>query len=128
MLAYRLLSHLWEAQEEGNAVSLGRFLKTEPVYSEADLESLLLQLHKAHLVLRTERDEWALARDMGKVSLLDLYRAGAFVLPAGAGQDKVAELAPVLDQLEADLRRTLDLPLSSLFEKKRGSDNPPESI
>ncbi len=128
LLAYRLLGHLWEAQEEGSAISLGRFLKIEPICSEADLEGLLLQLQEAQLVLRTERDEWALARDMGKVSLLDLYRAGAFVLPAGAGPGQGAELAPVLDQLEADLRRTLDLPLSSLFEKKRSPGSPPESV
>ena len=105
-----------------------RLLELEPVYSETDLERLLLQLHKAHLLLRTEQDEWALARDMGRVSLLDLYRAGAFVLPASGGPGKVAELAPVLDRLEADLQRTLDLPLSSLFEKKRGSGEPSANV
>ena len=124
LLAYRLLGHLWEAQEGGDALAMKRLLALEPVYSEEDLERLLLQLHKAHLVLRTEQDEWALARDMGRVSLLDLYRAGAFVLPASGGPGKVAELAPVLDRLEADLQRTLDLPLSSLFEKKRSSGEP----
>jgi hypothetical protein len=34
----------------------------------------------------------------------------------------------VLDQLEADLQRTLDLPLASLFEKKRSSGEPPVNV
>ena len=127
LLAYRLLEHLWEAQVAGVTVSMKRLLKLEPAYSEVDLERLLLQLHKSHLVLRTERDEWVLARDMGRVSLLDLYRAGPFVLPTDGELGGIVELEPVLGQVEADLHRTLDLPLDALFEKKRAAVEAPAS-
>ena len=125
LLAYRLLGHMWEAQGAGESLSMKRLLKLEPAYSEVDLEHLLLQLHKAQLVLRTERDEWALARDMGRVSLLDLYRSGPFVLPADGGRGPAAELQPVLGKVEADLHRSLDLPLDELFEKRRGGGEAP---
>jgi len=128
LLAYRLLEHLWEAQREGKTVSMQRLLALEPTHSEVDLEHLLLSLRKARLVLYTERDEWALARDMGGVSLLDLYRAGSFVFPADTEVGEETELGQVLGQVETDLQRTLDLPLSSLFGKQRVTGEAGEGV
>jgi len=119
LLAYRVLGALWEAQDQGTALPMECLLAAEPSHSETELEHLLLQLAKARLVLRTERGEWALARDLERVSLLDLYRSGPFVLPLGQVGD--AELAPVLTTLERGLRTALDVPLASLYQSRRGA-------
>jgi len=119
LLAYRVLGALWEAQEQGAALPMEHLLAVEPNCSETELEHLLLQLAKARLVLRTERGEWALARDLERVSLLDLYRSGPFILPLDRGGN--AELAPVLTALEQGLRTTLDVPLASLYQRRRGA-------
>lgn len=116
LLVYRVLGILWRAQERGASVPMERFITDEISHSEADLEHLLLKLSKAHLVLRTERGEWVLARDLSKVSLLELYLVGPFVLPAGLHGDP--ELNEVLSVLDTGLRTALDVPLASLYKER----------
>jgi membrane protein len=121
LLAYRLLSYLWAAQRDGSAVSMDALMIHERSHSEADLEELLMALDKAHLVLRTERGEWALAKDMDRVTFLDLFRCGPFVLPSQSGQALLSDLpahpglGPLLKSLEDGLQERLDLPLSQVF-------------
>jgi membrane protein len=116
LLAYRVLGVLWEAQGRGAALPMERLLAVELGHSETELEHLLLQLVRSRLVLRTERDEWVLARDLDCVSLLDLYRAGPFVLPLDAAG--AAELIPILATLEQGLRSALEVPLASLYRAR----------
>jgi membrane protein len=92
------------------------FLTNEASHSESEIDHLLLKLSKARFVLRTERGEWALARDLARVSLLDLYAVGPFVLPAGLQGDP--ELNQVLTVLDTGLRKALDVPLASLYQDR----------
>lgn len=116
LLAYRILGALWTAQEQGIALSMERLLTVDMRHSETELENLLLQLAKVRLVLRTERGDWALARDLSKFSMLELYRTGPFILPVGPTED--LELAKMLVSLETGLHTALDVPLASLYRNR----------
>jgi membrane protein len=117
LLAYRLLGYLWEGQREGIGLPMDQLLDLEPGHAEAELELLLMQLEKSRLVLRTERGEWMLARDLHQVSLLELFRAGPFLLPRTEANSS-PELESVLAGLQAGLEQSLDLPLADLYGKR----------
>lgn len=83
LLAYRLVGNLWKAQSEGKALSVERLLKLLEGVTEPVLAGQLELLHDAGLVTRNEDGSWLLSRDLGTVSLLDLYHAGEYYLPIG---------------------------------------------
>ncbi len=118
-LSYRLLGHLWEGQRTGASVSMESLMVHEPMHSETDLETILLHLSRARLVLMTERGDWMLARDMTSVSFQDLYWSGHFILPrpdeGGGGEP---ELQNLLRALKKDMDKTLDVSLAELFEQR----------
>jgi membrane protein len=120
-LAYRILGVLWIAQEQGTSLSIERLLAVDVTHSEIEIEHLLLQLVKAKLILRTERGEWALARDLSKVSMLELYRAAPFVLPVDVPTD--SELTHVLTILDNGLKAALDIPLAALYQQRLATYN-----
>ncbi|KOR30525.1 ribonuclease BN [Achromatium sp. WMS2] len=119
LLAYRILGRLWDAQHKGLSLSMERLLAAEIRHSETELENLLLKLVKARLVLRTERGEWALARDLAKVSMLDLYQTGPFILPTDCGEEP--ELTKIFSSLDEGLRKALNVPLASLYQSRQES-------
>ncbi len=123
LLAYRLLSYLWQGQHSGAPVSMRSLMAKEPMHSETDLEAILLHLMQARLVLRTEQGDWVLARDMGSMSFQDLYWSGHFILPRpDDGQSEDMELRRLLQALKADMDKTLEVPLADLFEQRIQSD------
>ncbi|MCP3868470.1 MAG: virulence factor BrkB family protein [Gammaproteobacteria bacterium] len=125
LLAYRMLEKLWEAQQQGQALSLGVLSNQLDDVSEERLEVLLMYLQKASLVLRTREGGWALARDLSSVRLMDLYRSHEFVLPGTAalgGLDSSSEqaLVKLLKTLESEMQGTLSTSLKSLYTDHRG--------
>lgn len=122
LLAYGLLGHLWAAQRAGLGVPMERLLTLEPGQGEEELERVLIYLESARLVLRSEQGDWVLARDLGRVSLLDLYQAGPFLLPQAGARVRPGtpappeELKPVLAGLSGALAADLSLSLASLYE------------
>jgi membrane protein len=119
--AYRLLYRLWQAQHAGESLSI-KLLSRELVgVSDEHLELLLVNLSRAHLVVKTEAGGWVLARDLAEVDLLDLYRAGSFPLPQirpPEGVDEPVEKAfwEILQQVDTGLCRSMSVPLTSLFQ------------
>lgn len=120
LLAYRVLGALWDGQRQGQGLAIERLLEQEPGHPEAELEQLLMQLEKARLVLRGERGEWILVRDLRQVSLLDLFRTGPFLLPESPAS-RSPELDPLLAAMEQDLERSLAVPLDTLYQQRSGS-------
>jgi membrane protein len=83
LLAYRLIGHLWDAQQDGRPRSQDELLLAENGVSDSMLQRLLEQFHQAGFVTRDQQDNWLLTRDLDQVSLLDLYHAGHYYLPMG---------------------------------------------
>ena len=87
LLAYRLVGHLWKAQAEGRALPVENLLEKLDGVTEPVLAEQLRLLFRAGIVTRTEDGDWLLSRDLGKISLLDLYHAGEYYLPVGEKLD-----------------------------------------
>jgi hypothetical protein len=75
------VGHLWRAQRTGDNLSDTQLLALEPHCNERQLQHLLHQLEDARIVARDEEADWRLARDLGELSLSELYCSGSFHLP-----------------------------------------------
>lgn len=93
LLAYRLVGHLWTAQSVGRSMSIEELLEALEGSTEIELSGQLGLLDEAGIVTRNESGNWLLCRDLDKVSLLDLYRAGEYFLPLGETLEVVSESA-----------------------------------
>lgn len=83
ILVMRLLGHLWAAQRKGAALPSTALLSAEPAVTDAQLQRLLGELRRAHLVGQADNGDWMLAADLEETTLGELYRASNFVLPLG---------------------------------------------
>lgn len=120
LLAYRVLRELWLTQQEGRALAAEQLAALLGHVPEERLERLLEQLEKADLVLFTEDEEWALARDLGRFTLLQLYHARPFVLPPPgmlmrSGEGSEPGLGRILELLDDDMQRSMQVPLADLY-------------
>jgi membrane protein len=86
---------------------------------EDKVEALLVTLHKAQMVLRTDNGRWGLSRDLTQVTLLDLYRAGDYGLPPMRFLDKQkpAEqaLGALMTDMDQDWEKRFSITLVTLF-------------
>ena len=87
LLAYRLIGHLWKAQQSGSAVSTEALSEAEQGVSGAALQRLLEYFIAADLVAQDQHSNWFLTRDLDHFSALDLYHSGQFHLPLGRQPD-----------------------------------------
>ena len=124
LLAYRLLQVLWQAQADGRTLPPARLDEALGFVPEERLELLLEQLAGARLVLHSEDGGWALARDLSRVSLLDLFRVRSFVLPKSqllAESTDTADqaLGQILDRLEMDIEQAMAVSLEQLYSSEK---------
>jgi membrane protein len=113
LLVYRLVGHLWQAQREGKALSMEQLLDSLEGVTENGLAHQLGILFDANIAKSTEAGDWLLCRDLDRVSLLDLYRAGKYYLPldetreipSTSAWDEVFFKATALG--ESDMQRSL---------------------
>jgi len=86
LLVFRLVGHLWQAQQNGGDLSDSQMLSLEPVGDERRLQHLLRDLEVARVVACNDEGRWRLVRDLAEFSLSDLYCSGNYHLPlAGSG-------------------------------------------
>jgi len=83
LLAVRLLGHFWQAQRRGRSLSLAELLRREPAARETQIRRLLGEFHRARFIHADDDGDWLLSCDLDELTLADLYRAGAFVVPLG---------------------------------------------
>ncbi len=124
--AYRLLYRLWQAQHAGESPPIKLLARELVGVSEERLESLLLDLSAAQLVVRTDGGGWVLARDLAEVDLFQLYRAGSFALPRISSTERVDAarekgLWEILQRVDHDQRQTMSVPLATLFQAESES-------
>jgi membrane protein len=129
-LAYRLVGHLGEAQQEGVALSREQLLELEPRASELQIVRLLNLLREARVTSRDEDGSWMLARDLSGISLGDLYLLGDFYLPL-AEIDSLPQDSPwdpaylrSLEHIRQQSQGVWDLPLRTLYtdDARGGAD------
>ena len=116
--AYRLLGHLWRAQLDGHGLNIRELLDREPALPEDRLLEIMDEFSKAGLVQPTRERRWVLARDLGELTLSDLYNLLPFavrVLPESRDAwDR--SLHQVLDVAVNNLRAHMDVPLKQLYQ------------
>lgn len=82
-LAFRLLGHLWKAQQEGRSLSRLQLLELEPQASEMQIVRLLGRMRDQRIVTTDADGDILLRRDLDELSLADLYNHGEYYLPIG---------------------------------------------
>ena len=123
---YRVLLRLHEAQGRGESLSDRALLRVEADFGYAAINAALETLDQAGWVNRDDRFEWMLARDLDRLSLLDLLR----LTPSFPLREDVHAL--VGDASDSRLHgRLLDLahwseehlrtPLADLFDGESGA-------
>lgn len=120
--AYRLLGHLWRAQLAGHGLNIRELLDREPALPEDRLLEIMDEFSAAGLVQPTRERRWVLARDLGELTLSDLYDLLPFavrVLPDSRDAWD-GSLHQVLDLAVKNLRTHMDVPLKQLYQQQRG--------
>jgi membrane protein len=119
LLALRLLRTLRGAQHKGGSLSVRELVRLLPRTHDEEIELALLDLQQARLVTRAEDKGWLLTRDLGEVSLLELYRSAPYVLPSPQSvSEEPAALRLLVARLEEDLESQLDQPLESVLSER----------
>ncbi|MSQ97975.1 MAG: YihY family inner membrane protein [Xanthomonadales bacterium] len=94
-LVFRLVGHLWQAQQSGGDLSDTQLLALEPLGNERRLQHLLHNLERAKIAARDEEGRWRLVRDLAEFNLSDLYCSGNYHLPVAGLDALVPELVQV---------------------------------
>jgi hypothetical protein len=92
---FRLVGHLWQAQQSGGDLSDTQLLALEPLGNERRLQHLLHNLERAKIAARDEEARWRLVRDLAEFNLSDLYCSGNYHLPVAGPDSPPPELVPV---------------------------------
>jgi len=114
LLVYRLLGHLWKSQQSGETLTLEDLLQREPGAGSSSLQRILGLLIKEKLVTLDNEDHWLLRMNLAHYRLEDLYRAGAFHLPAGqtlpvkSHGEWDAAFMQVIEKTTPDMRTSLE--------------------
>ena len=114
-----VLGQLAAAHRDGRGLHSAQLLENEPYLTDDLLQRYLGDLSDMSVIRRSEMGEWILARDLSRVTLLDLYREGDYRLPVEntplPGQTMAEHGRSPLRELAALLHERLDLPLASLI-------------
>ena len=119
-LALRVLGQLKQAQQRGDGMSSADLKERIANLTDDLLQRFLSDFDALKLVQRTELGRWVLARDLGSVSLVELYRTGHYPLPTRApepilGEPWEAILRKQLTRLAEQNYLALNQPLSVFF-------------
>jgi membrane protein len=118
MLALNLLQRLRMAQQKGVSCSTRELQEQLQHATEEQLDTILTSLQRAHLVLSSEDKGWVLARDLREVSLIELYKSDAYVLPDVRGLDLgTIRLNRLMTKLNSDLDQAMAMSLDELLSK-----------
>ena len=121
-LIFRLVGHLWQAQQAGEVRSDTHLMALEPHANGWQLQHLLHQLERAQIVGRSGEESWVLVRDLEVLQLSELYCSGSHHLPkvdmetvpVESEWDKV--FANVMKEVMQHGLSQLDQPLRPLYQ------------
>ena len=116
---YKIVAELWQAQRTGKELTSHQLWRTLDI-PHLMINQILALLQDRDWVHRTSSGAWILKRDLGEMTLLDLYR----VLPCKFPEqvDKTTNrylktLQPAIKSHEEGMQQTLDVPLSTLLRE-----------
>ncbi len=115
----RLIGHLADAHRDGRGLHSEDLRASEPYLTDDLLQRYLCDLANIAVIRRSELGEWILARDLDRVTLLDLYHEGSYRLPVEEVTlpgDGGRETPPALRALAQALRGKLGVPLASIVQ------------
>ncbi len=116
LLALGLLRVLRLEQRTGGSLTVRELVRRLPAACDEEIELALQDLQEARLVARSEDKGWLLARDLGAVTLWDLYRSAPFMLPVAESlAEAPAPLRQLLARVEGELQANMDHPLETLL-------------
>lgn len=118
----RLLARFRAAHRAGRTLDSQQLAELEPNLGDDLRQHLLAQLERLGVLAQSEDGGWLLARDLGALSLRELYEAGTLRVPVaerhlpGADDAIGRAVMPALEALRAPLLESLERPVGSLFE------------
>jgi membrane protein len=116
--AFRIVGHLWEAQRRGGSLATRALLAEEPGLGEDMLLDLIETFSAGRLIQRTAEGTWVLTRDLGEVTLLDLYRLlphSVRKVDTRSGDPWNEALARVVTAVYGEVCRVMDVSLKELY-------------
>jgi membrane protein len=90
-LVFRLVGHLWQAQQSGGDLSDSQLLALEPLGNLRRLHHLMNNLERARIAAHDEEGRWRLVRDLAEFNLSDLYCSGNYHLPVAGSDSNLQE-------------------------------------
>lgn len=111
--ALTILQYLWESAKQGKALKEHAFDNSHYILPGNRLQEVLNQLEKSKWIHQTERNEWALSRELDEVSLYDFYQSLPFCLPRKTQLQSMGQLADNISQL---IENELDVPIKDILK------------
>ena len=117
----RLIGRFRDARREGDGLHTAQMLSLEPMLTDTLVQRFLSRLGQIGLVRRDERGEWLLARDLGDLTLGELYEACHLRVPMGEHclpcreDDLGMAVHAVIDELHLPLREALARSVDSIY-------------
>ena len=117
----RLLGRFAQARAQGQGLHTADLHELEPVLVDDSLQRMLGTLCRIALLRRAESGEWMLARDLGDVSMGELYEAAGLRLPVAdmllpCSDDAIGITAKAaIDALRLPLRERLQRSVASIY-------------
>ncbi len=117
--AYQVIGELWLAQKQGSGRSVMQLKKSGVRISHASMNIIFDILVKASWIRRNSLGQWCLIRDLGELTLMDLYKILPCKLPTNI--DRPANkwqksLKGVLADSDASLAVSLAIPVSKALK------------
>jgi len=117
--AYQVIGELWLAQKQGTGRSVMQLKKSGVRISHASMNIIFDILVKANWIKRNSLGQWCLIRDLGELTLMDLYKLLPCKLPTN--MDRPANkwqksLKGVLADSDASLAVSLAIPVSKALK------------
>jgi membrane protein len=119
LLTLRLLRLLRRSQQRGDTLTARWLARQLPMTNDEEIEQALASLQEARIVVRAEDKGWLLARDLGDVTLLELYQSAPYVLPTKETmRGEPAVLRMLVAELEGDIQNRMAFPLDRLLAEE----------
>lgn len=128
VLAYRVIGHLWQAQQNGGALSLPELLRSEQHSSVQVMKKVLERLLAERLIYSFGEDSYVLSCDLHQLTFHQFYLKVQWYLPEQANElvndAWLQGLNQVLSQVHQGHQQSMNVSMANLY----GSGEPAQNI